>query len=228
MSGKVLNVAHEKPVSITPSGFFGTGPEMIIEIEDFMSPEELERVSTFARNINQWDVTESHVDEDGVMIYDHNYWEDRVCSISTMMEIDREMPDFIRGLQERLKPYIKQFYDVEGYPTSPCIVRWLPGNYQNPHADKELHDPENYGKPNDFPYYDLGSLFYLNDDYEGGELFFPNQGVEFKPKAGAAYFFPGDLHYIHGVREIKSGIRYTCPMFWTITSHGESHGRRDS
>ena len=63
------------------------------------------------------------------------------------------------------------------------------------------------------------AVAYLNDDYEGGELYFPNQGVQFKPKKGAAYFFPGDMNYIHGVTEIKSGIRYTCPFFWEITEH---------
>jgi hypothetical protein len=45
-------------------------------------------------------------------------------------------------------------------------------------------------------WYDLASLFYFNDEYEGGELYFPVQhGIEFQPKAGAAYFFPGDRHY---------------------------------
>ena len=31
-------------------------------------------------------------------------------------------------------------------------------------------------------------------------------------KSGA-YFFPGDKNYIHGVTEIKSGLRFTCPFF---------------
>jgi hypothetical protein len=84
-----------------------------------------------------------------------------------------------------------------------------------PHADKQLPN----GEPNDFPWFDIAGLFYLNDDYEGGELYFPNQGIEFKPKPGAAYFFPGDLNYVHGVREIKSGIRYVIPFFWTIKKH---------
>jgi predicted 2-oxoglutarate/Fe(II)-dependent dioxygenase YbiX len=101
------------------------------------------------------------------------------------------------------------------------MVKWLPGQLQMPHADKELHDGPDAGTPNDFPWYDLAGLFYLNDDYEGGELYFPNQDVQFKPKAGAAYFFPGDKNYIHGVTEIKSGIRYTVPFFWTILSHKE-------
>jgi hypothetical protein len=73
------------------------------------------------------------------------------------------------------------------------------------------------GKPDIEEHY--SAVLMLNSDYEGGELYFPNQGIQFKPKAGAAYFFPGDMNYIHGVTETKSGIRYVCPFFWTIKSH---------
>jgi hypothetical protein len=120
---------------------------------------------------------------------------------------------------KRLKIEVDEFFKVDAFPTSPAIVRWFVGQYQLPHADKELHEGINAGKPNDFPYYDLAGLFYLNEDYEGGELYFPKQDIEFKPKAGAAYFFPGDMNYIHGVKEIKSGVRYVIPFFWTILSH---------
>ena len=119
----------------------------------------------------------------------------------------------------RLKTEVDNFFNVNAIPTSPAVVRWLPGQKQEPHADKELHVGEDAGKPNDFPYYDLAGLFYLNDDYEGGELYFPNQNVQFKPKPGAAYFFPGDKNFIHGVTEITSGIRYVIPFFWTIAEH---------
>jgi hypothetical protein len=35
----------------------------------------------------------------------------------------------------------------------------------------------------------LELFFYLNDDYEGGELYFPLQGIEFKPNQGPHIFF---------------------------------------
>ena len=114
---------------------------------------------------------------------------------------------------------IHNFYKVKATPTGACIVKWLPGQFQKPHADKELHEGPDAGLPNDFPNYDLASLFYLNDDYEGGELYFPLQGVQFKPKKGAAYFFPGDKNFIHGVTEVKNGLRFTCPFFWEIVEH---------
>ena len=215
------SINDKKPVSITPSGFFGNSADNIVELVDFMTEEELSILSNFARELNVWDVTETHYDDDGNVIYESEYWKDRVASERTLRRVSLKIPQIIRGMVTRLQPIVENHFKVKAMPTGTTIVRWLPGQFQNPHADKELHEGNLAGKPNDFPYYDLGSLFYLNDDYEGGELYFPKQGVQFKPKPGAAYFFPGDMNYIHGVTEIKSGIRYTCPFFWTITEHLE-------
>jgi hypothetical protein len=46
----------------------------------------------------------------------------------------------------------------------------------------------------------------LNDDYEGGELVFDDQGASIKPKAGSMVLFPG--YYVsHGVNKVTKGIR---------------------
>lgn len=209
----------EDRVSITPSGFFGDSPDNIVALENFMTEEEIVALDTFIRNNTEWDVTETHYNEEGTVIYDSGYWKDRVATYLTINKTDPEIPPVIEGMVARFKIEVDKFFNVDAMPTSPALVRWLPGQYQHPHADKELHIGDDKGKPNDFPYYDLAGLFYINDDYEGGELYFPNQGIQFKPKRGAAYFFPGDLNYIHGVTEITSGIRYTCPFFWTILEH---------
>lgn len=206
-------------VSITPSGFFGNSADMIQAREDFMTEEELEKIGNFARTITIWDVTETHYNEDGTVIYDSEYWKDRVCNQPNVDKQDSTITPLINQMVDRLKIEVDNFFQVDAWPTSPAIVRWLPGQLQMPHADKELHEGDNAGLPNDFPYYDLAGLFYLNDDYEGGELYFPLQGIQFKPKAGSAYFFPGDRNFIHGVTPIQSGIRYVVPFFWTIRKH---------
>lgn len=210
---------NKKPKSITPSGFFGKSSDNIVELENFMTIDELKTLSSFARTLNIWDKTETHYNEDGTVIYESEYWKDRVATYITLIKADPTIPKIILSMMDRLKPIVENYFNVKIMATGATIVRWLPGQFQLPHADKELHEGENAGKPNDFPYYDIASLFYLNDDYEGGELYFPNQDIKFKPKSGAAYFFPGDMNYIHGVTEIKNGIRYTCPFFWTITEH---------
>ena len=216
-----MNVNHLEKIkgSITPSGFFGTSKDMIVELENFMTEEEIDFLESSAKNITIWDITESHVNENGTTIYDANYWKDRVATRPSLDKNDPKIGPVIDGLFQKLQPIIENFYKVKVQPTGQTIVRWLPGQFQKPHADKELHDGPDAGLPNDFPYYDIASLFYLNDDYEGGEIYWPLQGVRIKPKRGAAYFFPGDMNYIHGVTEIKGNIRYTVPFFWTILEH---------
>lgn len=220
----IANSIHDNVVSITPSGFFGNSVDNIVEIENFSTKEELDFLENAARKITIWDKTETRKNNNGTIVYEANYWQDRVATRSSLDKNDIQIVPQILVLIKRIQPIIENFFSVIVKPTSPTIVRWLPGQLQNPHADKELHEGPDAGRPNDFPYYDLSSLFYLNDDYEGGELYFPKQGVEFKPKKGSAYFFPGDMNYIHGVKEVKSGIRYTCPLFWTILKHTEGQG----
>lgn len=216
-----LNSGTNNPKSITPSGFFGKSSNNIQARENFMTKSELDFLSDAAKKITIWDITETHYNEEGTVIYDHKYWEDRVATAPSLNKNDSRIVPIISELQQRLKIEVDNFFNVDVHPTPPAIVRWLPGQLQMPHADKELHEGDNAGKPNDFPWYDIAGLFYLNDDYEGGELYFPLQEVQFKPKAGAAYFFPGDRNYIHGVTEIKSGIRYVVPFFFTIMGHKE-------
>ena len=212
------SVVIRKP-SLTPSGWFGNGKDMIVELENFMTQEEVEFLEKAAKSLTIWDITESHVNENGTVVYDSDYWKDRVATKETLKKNDPDIAPVIISLFKRLKPIVEKFYEVKVIPTGPAIVKWIPGQFQNPHADKELHEGADAGLPNDFPNYDLASLFYLNDDYEGGELYFPLQGAQFKPKKGAAYFFPGDRNYIHGVTEVKSGLRFTCPFFWEIIKH---------
>lgn len=206
--------------SITPSGWFGESKEMIREIENFLTDEECDYLENFARNNKIWDVTESHYNENGTIIYDHRPWENRVATLNTLMKADQKVVDMLREIIQRLKPIIDEFFEVDAEPTNPAIVRWPVGTFQFPHADKELHEGPDAGTENDFPWYDLGTIFYLNDDYTGGELHFPRQEVAFKPKRKAVYFFPGDKYFIHGVDKVLSGTRYTSPWFWTITKLG--------
>jgi len=213
---------HEPPKSITPSGFFGNSINNIVEIKDFLSIEERKRLMSFALNNKVWDKTVDHVDEDGLVLYQASIWDDRVCTYNSLMASDPSILELINSMIARLKIQVDNFFDVDAKETGPAIVRWPVGARQEPHADKEFHAGSEKGRANDFPWYDLAGLFYFNDDYEGGELYFPQHGIEFKPVAGAAYFFPGDMNYTHGVRPVKSGNRFTSPFFWTINSHNKN------
>jgi predicted 2-oxoglutarate/Fe(II)-dependent dioxygenase YbiX len=50
--------------------------------------------------------------------------------------------------------------------------------------------------------------FYLNDDYEGGEIEFPRFGLQVKPEPNQMIMFPSNYVYNHVVNPVTSGTRY--------------------
>lgn len=212
-----------EPTSFIPSGYFGNTKNNIVECRDFLTQEEKEKLTKFALSNTAWDVTETRINENGTVIYDANNWTDRVATSFSLRKGNPDLLWLINDMQNRLKVEVDKHFKVDAQATGPAVVRWPVGTGQMPHADKELHKGPDAGMPNAFPWYDIASIFYFNDDYEGGELYFPIQGVKFKPRAGSAYFFPGDRHYVHGVTTITSGTRFTSPFFWTIKEVYEEH-----
>jgi hypothetical protein len=55
----------------------------------------------------------------------------------------------------------------------------------------------------------LSSVGYLNDDYEGGELYFDKFDIKIKPKAGDLYLFPSSFIYSHAAMPVTSGTKYS-------------------
>jgi predicted 2-oxoglutarate/Fe(II)-dependent dioxygenase YbiX len=54
----------------------------------------------------------------------------------------------------------------------------------------------------------ISVLIYLNDDYEGGEIEFPNFKLMIKPKAGTLILFPSNYAYGHIAHPVTSGTKY--------------------
>ena len=199
--------------SITPSGFFGASVDNIQIKENFLFPEELEFLAAIAPSLDFWEPQETFP-------LDADHWYNRVALHEVLLKQNPRIPMIINDIQRRIKREIDKFYKVVAQPTGPSIVRWMPGYKQEPHADKEIYNYEkNSWESNSNPLYDIGSVFYLNNDYEGGEIYFPQFDIHIRPKAGDMYFFPGDRNYLHGVKEVTSGTRYTCPTFFTVIHH---------
>lgn len=60
----------------------------------------------------------------------------------------------------------------------------------------------------------LSLIVYLNDNYSGGELFFRHFGITAKPSAGSVLCFPSNFIYLHEVKEITFGNRYSYPVWF--------------
>ena len=103
------------------------------------------------------------------------------------------------------------------------IVRYLPGNYYNPHHDSCCEVNENC--------YDfikrggqriLTVLIYLNNEFTDGETFFPKLNKKFKPKTGdGLIFYPvakntNKCHplALHAGLPVTSGEKYVCNLWF--------------
>ena len=84
------------------------------------------------------------------------------------------------------------------------VSKYSTGKSMGPHVD-DYDDGEN---PN------ISVVLYLNDNYIGGELHFPEQGVTIKPEAGSIVVFPSTAPYYHESLPVQSGTKYMSPGFW--------------
>lgn len=116
---------------------------------------------------------------------------------------------FGRTLVHRLIPYYKGF---------------ALGSDHQPHADCEAQDqnivdfmprysPSEFNTP---VLIEVAANLYLNDDFDGGELYFPTRNLVIKPKARQLILFPGGHEYAHGVKKITRGNRDV--LFSPLTS----------
>ena len=81
------------------------------------------------------------------------------------------------------------------------IKAWNEGQSMGPHFDGQDGNAD----------LAFSLVAYINDDYEGGEISFPNHNIAIKPKAGSMIMFPSQEPYIHEVKPITSGTRYMSP-----------------
>jgi predicted 2-oxoglutarate/Fe(II)-dependent dioxygenase YbiX len=51
-------------------------------------------------------------------------------------------------------------------------------------------------------------VIYLNDNYSGGEIEFPNFKLKIKPEAGSMIVFPSNFAYTHIAHPVDDGIKY--------------------
>jgi hypothetical protein len=65
---------------------------------------------------------------------------------------------------------------------------------------------------------------YLNDDYEGGELFFSRQQVTVDPDAGDLVIFPSNFMYPHRAMPVENGTKYSLVTMLDYTTRGHSIG----
>jgi hypothetical protein len=105
---------------------------------------------------------------------------------------------FLNKMVEKYKNKVVNYFNdgfnkFNGYI---CTI-YQEGAYMSMHSDAE-------------PNVEMGALFYLNEDYEGGELLI-EKDFKYKPKSLDMVYFSS--HFNHGVAPVTKGKRY----FFTIS-----------
>ena len=177
-------------------------PSNIVVVENFISESHLEKIYKYCYLINEWE-SQSSAETD------------KISTAATMKNQAPELHEIMCDYALKMQNLIEHKFGRILEPGTLGIRRWDEGEFQDPHADGESAD----GIPNETYIVDYGSILYVNDNYEGGELYFPGYDICFKPKAGTLVFFPSSTYYIHGVKPVTGGIRYTSPHFWVPVKH---------
>jgi len=101
------------------------------------------------------------------------------------------------------------------YPETVVLAALPLGGRHSPHADNCRQNEEGDWVPNHTPQRDASAIYYLNNDFEGGEIIFGREKVVVKPRRGLLLVFPSDDGHVHEVLPVREGIRYTMPIWFT-------------
>lgn len=160
------------------------------EIENVFTPENYKEILDYARDSEDYTITG----------YDPmGFWDNRAKRI--------EPEEFRDSLSS-------EFYKAVSFPegitelNGVVMVKYLDEFSLSPEGNDAIY-PHFIKNPPMF--WDMLVLISLNDDYEGGEIEFPNDGIKFKQKPNTAIVFRGDT--VYKVNKVISGKRYMMTIF---------------
>jgi hypothetical protein len=168
----------------------GRGPENIHIIENFLEGEELQKVLRYVKlklkkRSDQENILFELLEDDKKLVYSCADKMHETAEKIYKMELIRDK-DLDLGVREKLISLDMHTDVLEEQKRS---------------VDRKIYWSGH-----------VSTLIYLNDNYEGGEIYFPGHDLEIKPKAGMFITFPGNPNYVHGVHAASEN-RYTLSMF---------------
>jgi len=91
----------------------------------------------------------------------------------------------------------------------------LKGAHGPEHVDEVIDlGIKEYENPGEILCY--SALIYLNNDYKGGEIYFPKVDLSIQPEPGDLIYFRGDDRIPHGVNKILGGERCNIIIFFEV------------
>lgn len=187
---------------ITPAEY---DAQDFIIIPDFLTSKECDRLTTI------FDRLHGLVKHRRIGI---DFWEGRIVYMGDVAEHNAAAAAIMGGFQKRATAMLGEFYALTRplWTDTVQLNVWEQGSCLPPHTDNSNPD----GSLHSTPWRDFSSIVYLNDDYEGGELYFTAQDRVLKPRRGMLVAFSAGYHHEHGVLKVRRGRRITMPAFYTF------------
>jgi|SanBayMetagenome_1026888.scaffolds.fasta_scaffold50043_2 hypothetical protein len=117
-----------------------------------------------------------------------------------VQDLTSESLAYIPAISDRI---LSCFNNAQSHTKITNIRRLKDGEFMHPHKDG--------GYPNSKQTIVFGIALYLNDDFTGGELNYPNLNISIKPKKASMLIH--DANLLHQVLPVASGSRYSITTF---------------
>lgn len=124
------------------------------------------------------------------------HWEFLTPEFQEIKNVYEETETIIKNC---LADYEKRYNFKMEYMEAINFVRYEVGQHFQVHSD----DGFSYSCT-------VSSVGYFNDDYEGGEIWFPQQDITFKPQKGDVILFPSNYMYSHASLPVIDGVKYSA------------------
>lgn len=171
----------------------GSSAKNVYVIDNFLPNEEYQTLSNFVNNSDQ-------------ISWIKEPW-------TTERSAPNSIPEDAVKILKKIFPTARlncmNYYNIKVNDNweNECLLRkWSKGSKMQPHIDtdaqKHLH---------------IVCMYYVNDNYDGGEIVFPDYNLKIKPKSNSLIMFPGNENYVHGVLEVLKGFRYTYQVHFVFS-----------
>jgi predicted 2-oxoglutarate/Fe(II)-dependent dioxygenase YbiX len=189
-------------------------PHGIVIVEDFIAPQRCQDLLAIMSAQSSERLTLMDPEKSTAEKVERKYDDQRVTErvdMSDHQEILNELvANAVTGL---IEPDLGTRYD---WFEEPQVLKYQQGGFYAAHSDCENFDPEGHCwvRAQDR---DLSLLIYLDDDYEGGAVYFPNFDFKIRPRPGMLIYFPSDNRYLHTAQAVTSGTRHAIVSWLSAT-----------
>jgi Rps23 Pro-64 3,4-dihydroxylase Tpa1-like proline 4-hydroxylase len=181
----------------------------VIMIKDIITEEEADFLIKMAQNATEeeWDAYRKSLGPDADSVNAaYGDWTKQMLWLQLNPHLFAKAQNLVESINSRCIHIINDHYQTN-YSLDPLynIYKFRDGDYMKEHHDSGLSPDIRYG-----------AVVYLNDNFDGGEIYYPKANLEIKPIARSLVVHPAGMIYRHGVRTVRNGERFSLAGFVRI------------